>query len=55
MEHRNLNISFNKSGNGSYTPRIVLPISWVKEMGISPDNRQVKVIFENNKIIIEKK
>ena len=51
---RILNISFNKSGNGSYTPRISLPISWIKEMGINKENRSVKVIFENNEIRIVK-
>ena len=55
MEERELNISFNKSGNGSYTPRIALPIAWVREMGIDQDNRQVKVVFENNEITIKKK
>lgn len=51
---RILNISFNKSGNGSFTPRISLPIAWIREMGIDQENRKVKVIFENNEIRIRK-
>ncbi len=53
-EKRELNISFNKSGSGSYTPRISLPATWIKEMGIDTDNRKVSVTFKDGKIIIEK-
>ena len=51
---RELNITFNKSGNGSYTPRIVLPIAQIKEMGIDSENRKVKATFENGEIKIKK-
>lgn len=54
MQERELNISFNKSGNGTYTPRISLPIAWIREMGIDQDNRQVKVTFEDGEIKIKK-
>lgn len=54
MQERELNISFNKSGNGTYTPRISLPIAWVREMGIDQENRQVKVTFEDGEIKIKK-
>ncbi|MCC3870400.1 AbrB/MazE/SpoVT family DNA-binding domain-containing protein [Terrisporobacter mayombei] len=53
-EKRDLNISFGKSGNGYYTPRITLPINWVKELGIDAENRKVSVTFKDDKIIIEK-
>lgn len=54
MEKRELNISFNKSGSGSYTPRISLPAKWIKEMGIDTENRKVIASFKDGKIIIEK-
>lgn len=54
MQERELNISFNKSGNGTYTPRISLPIAWIREMGIDKENRQVKVTFEDGEIKIKK-
>lgn len=54
MQERELNISFNKSGNGTYTPRISLPIAWVREMRIDQENRQVKVTFEDGEIKIKK-
>ncbi|MCR1822014.1 AbrB/MazE/SpoVT family DNA-binding domain-containing protein [Terrisporobacter muris] len=53
-EKRELNISFNKSGSGSYTPRISLPATWIKEMGIDTDNRKVSVTFKDGQIVIEK-
>ena len=51
---RELNISFSKSGNGYYTPRISLPANWIKEMGIDTDDRKVSVTFKDGKITIEK-
>ncbi len=54
MEKRNAKISFNKSGRGTLTPRATLPISWVKQMGLSEELREVELVFEDNKIIIQK-
>lgn len=53
-EKRELNISFSKSGNGYYTPRISLPPNWINEMGIDKENRKVSVTFKDGKIVIEK-
>lgn len=49
MEERKLKVLFGKSGNGYLTPRITLPISWLNEMGISKDNREVKVVYDKEK------
>lgn len=56
MEERKLKIMFNKDGRGAIGTKITLPISWIKKMGISPDNREVVVKFDEEKkqIIIEK-
>ncbi|HSQ90313.1 AbrB/MazE/SpoVT family DNA-binding domain-containing protein [Romboutsia sp.] len=54
MEKRELNITFNKSGSGSMSSSIRLPISWIKELGIDADNRKVEVEFDGEKIIIAK-
>ncbi len=54
MEKRKLNVSFNKSGRGSLTTRVTLPIAWIKEMGIDQENREVEVTFENSEIRIKK-
>lgn len=54
MDKRQLNISFNKSGSGSITPKISLPSTWIREMGLDKENRKVEVIFENDEIKIKK-
>lgn len=54
MEKRKLNIQFAKSGSGSRTTRITLPVSFIDKLGITADNREVNVIYVNGKIIITK-
>lgn len=54
METRKLKITFNKSGSGSISASVRLPISWLKELGLTQENREVSINFDNNKIIIEK-
>lgn len=54
MEKRKLNIQFAKSGSGSRTTRITLPVSFIDKLGIMADNREVNVIYVNGKIIITK-
>ena len=45
MEVRDAKVIFNKSGGtssqGGYTTRVTIPISWIKQMGISPDDREI--------------
>lgn len=56
MEERKLKILFGKSGSGSISPRISLPIGWIRDMGISQENRNVNVTYneETKEIIIKK-
>ncbi len=46
MEERKLKILFSKSGSGSTNTRISLPIKDLKDMGITPKNREI--IYEYN-------
>ena len=55
MENRNLKVSFSKSGSGSLTPRLSLPITWIREMSISEEDREVIVSLCEDFIIIRKK
>lgn len=59
FKERTLKVTFNKSGGTSsrngITTRLTLPISWIKELGLTEENREVIAKLENNKIIIEKK
>lgn len=54
-EKRTLKIQYAKGGSGSKTTRLTIPITWIKEMGISEENREVEVSFDNGKIVIQKK
>ena len=60
-EIRQAKVLFAKSGGtagkGGTTNRITLPTSWIKELGITEEERQVDIILdtEAGRIIIEKK
>lgn len=58
-ENRELKIMFNKSGGtaskNSYSPKISIPKSWLDDMGITLDAREIIASYENKKITIEKK
>lgn len=58
MEERKAKILFNRSGGtagkGGITNRVTLPTKWIKEMGITEDNREVFISFDGEKITIQK-
>lgn len=56
MEGRKLNVSFGKSGAGSISPKLSLPVTDLRDMGITPENREVNYYYdkENKQIIIRK-
>ena len=49
MEERELNIIFNKSGSGSMNTKVSLPITWIKQMGITEKERKVVAIYNEEK------
>ena len=57
MEMRIVKVSFNKSGGtargNAITNRITIPTSWIKQLEITEENRDVKLILDNDKIIIK--
>lgn len=58
MEERKLNVMFNKAGGNagknSLTTRISLPKAWLDILQITPDEREVILQFDGEKIIIKK-
>ena len=54
MQKRILKVIFTKSGSGSISPKINLPIKWMRELGIDKDNREVLLELDKDKIIISK-
>ena len=57
MKDRTLKIIFNKSGSGSITPKMNVPIRWLKDMGVNEQEREVVAEYdeERQQIIIKKK
>ncbi len=55
MEKKKRNVMFPKSGAGSISPRITLPVTWLRELNITEEERGVEVIFTGKEIIIKKK
>lgn len=49
------NIQFHKSGSGNISARVGIPTSWLAELGIDENNRNVVVEKKQNKILIYKK
>lgn len=47
-------ITFNKSGSGSKSGRLTIPVPFLELMRITEDERSVEITFKDNKLIIEK-
>lgn len=54
MKVRKQNISFLKSGSGSLNSRIMLPITWVRDLGFSQEEREVYLYHLGDEIVIRK-
>lgn len=59
MESRLVNIIIGSAGGtagaGSKTYKLSLPSAWINELGINEDDRQVKLSFDGQKIVISRK
>ena len=57
MEKRDLNISFYKAGNNGISTKMNLPKKWVEKLGVTPEDRAVEVVFDEEikAIVIKKK
>ncbi|WP_143314462.1 PemI [Clostridium sp. HBUAS56017] len=47
-------ITFNKSGSGNKTARLIIPVAYIELMEVTEDEREVNITYENGKLIIEK-
>lgn len=47
-------VTFNKSGSGSFSGRVTIPVAYLEMAGISRDDREVEISFKEGKITIEK-
>ena len=59
METRNAKLIINKSGGTasekSKTYRVTIPNSWVEQLGISEDNREIELSFDGTEITVRRK
>lgn len=55
MQKKTEKVIFNRSGgtagSGGITNRITIPTTWVNEMGITEEQREVNISFDGEKII----
>lgn len=56
MEERKLRVIFSKDGRGATNTKITLPIAYLKKMGVTAEDREVNLIFDEDtkQIIIRK-
>lgn len=56
MDRRILKVNFYKSGSGSTSSKITLPITILKKMGFTEEDRNAEMIYdeEKNEIILKK-
>lgn len=56
IEERVLNIIWSRSGSGSPTTKLSIPIWWLHRMGITKDHREVIATYnyDTEEIIIKK-
>lgn len=49
-----INKAGGNSGAGSKTYRTTLPSAWIKELGISEEDRDLELSFDGKQIVIKK-
>lgn len=52
MEKRNLKVSFSKAGNGMGA-KLTLPIPLLRKLGITQEEREIELIFNEEKQVLE--
>lgn len=45
IDKRNANVILGKSGSGSNTAKISIPVTWLEDMGIDEDNKAVIISY----------
>ncbi len=50
-------VLWSKSGRGSDTTRLTLPVSWIREMGLTKEIREMELAYdtESKTILLKKK
>jgi hypothetical protein len=51
---KEVNINFNKNGQGRTGIKVTLPLNWIQSMGITEEKNEAKISFDGKKITLEK-
>lgn len=51
---RIMKVMMPNGGSGSVSPRLSLPIKWLREMGIDKEDRTVELVYSDGVITIKK-
>jgi hypothetical protein len=56
MEEIVKKVAFSKSGTGHITPKVSIPIEWIREIGITEEDKEIVIKFvpETKEIILKK-
>lgn len=58
IEERTAKMIFNKNAGtaskSALITRVTIPVAWAKQMNITQEEREIKLIFDGENIIIEK-
>lgn len=49
MDRRTLQVIYNKAGSGSWTKRITIPSKIIADMGITEKDRDIELLYDENK------
>lgn len=52
--YKKINVIFSKNGNGFDTTKISLPLTWLKKINVSKEDREVVLELKDDQIIISK-
>ena len=56
MEERKIKVNFFKSGSGSINGKIALPVTWMRDMGLTLETPEIHMLYDDKtkQILIKK-
>lgn len=52
MDERKAKVLWGKSGSGSDVTRVTIPVSWIRDMGLTKEEREFEISYDKDKKII---
>ena len=54
METKKIKVLYGRNGKGHTSTSVSLSLIWLKKMGVTEEDREVRMTFDGKRIIIEK-